>query len=289
LLSLGYRISAEIYQEAGDSKSAEDPFANALKFAREAQVVETASARGYVAEAEYWETRRNYEEALKLRNKSAPLCTKPEVITELYRYRWRLHFWLGGHSDALNDLKALTRLRDENDSMHPWDAGFFPALIEADRGDVPKAAGLVSNVAHANPSSFRAVTAAVCMLRMLRMDRQAESLLNDTRDKIKFEPRGAAEIEPDFIRVSIDILAGKLNPDALRDREGARREGRIGGALPGFFGGCMALGGGNRSEAFRLFRQCDGAYDAEDYCFLARAIVRKMEKDPAWPPWIAAK
>ena len=285
LLSLGYRISAEIYEEAGDAKSAEEPFRSALKFARDAQSVEPSSARGFVAEAEYWETRRNYEEAMKYRNLSEPLCIKPEAINELYQYRWRLHFWLGNHEAALSDLRAVGERRDDSDPKGVWYRGFFPALVMADQGDLDTAATRVLEVARAR-ISFRSTCAAASLLRLLGRNPQAESLIAELRDRIDYVPLGAAEISPNFMRESLALLAGRIAAKQLLDRQDALTAGRIGPALPGLFSACIAVGNGERSGALGLYQQCDQAYDSEDYCYLARVFVRRLEKDPDWPAWI---
>ncbi|HUN81306.1 MAG TPA: hypothetical protein VMV81_07320, partial [Phycisphaerae bacterium] len=290
LLSLGFRISAEIYEENGDPKSAEEPFTMALRYAREAQKAESNSARGYVAEAEYWETRRDYEKALALRNQSDPFCTKPEARSELYQYRWRLHFWLRQDQAALEDLRVLADMRDDSNPQRVWYRGLFPALVMADQNRRDEALAFLVSTARSQPSSFRAATAAACLLHMCSRGREADALLASQHDRIDFSPRGPAELSGEFMKACYEILSDQRAADTIKDfADSDARLQRLGDAIPSLFQASSRIGASRREEAMRLLKKCDESYDSEDYCYLARAILRKMERDPAWPPWNGQK
>ncbi|MEK6644192.1 MAG: protein kinase [Planctomycetota bacterium] len=285
LLSIGHRLAGEIHQADGKADAAAVELARALELAQDAQRVESDSARGYVAEAEYWETMRNYEKALELRNKSEPYCIKPEPKAELFQYRWRLHFWLGHHEAALKDLETLAALRTDTDPKRVWYLGLFPALVLADQGKVDQAIEKILKTATEKPTSFRAVTAAASFLRMLWKPNEANDLLKQYQNQVVFEPSGRAEVSYGFMHACYRPLNIHHYTEKATTYLTTPEEVRAGRAMMFYLQASDSFSGANHDSAFRLFWVCDDAYDSEDYCYMARVFVRRMELDPAWPQW----
>ncbi len=288
LLSIGHRLAGEIHQADGKADAAAAEFAQALHYAQDAQRVESENARGYVAEAEYWETIRDYAKALEMRNRSEPFCTKPEPKAELYQYRWRLHFWLGNHEAALKDLETLAALRNDSDPKRVWYLGLFPALVLADEGKMDQARERVLRTAREKPTSFRAVTAAACFLRVSGAFEEANELLNRHKTQIEFVSSGRAELPNGFMMACYRPLNIHHYVEKATSYLSSPEDERAGNALLNYFLASDSLGNRHRDMAYHWLSTSDSAYDSEDYCYLARVFVRKMKLDPTWPSWAGA-
>jgi tetratricopeptide (TPR) repeat protein len=289
LLSLAHRLSAEIYRDGGESVEAGKEFQAALDFAKEAQAAESSNPRGYIAESEYWESVRDYPKALTARDKSEPYCVEYERRVELHQYRWRLEYWSGQYEAALRDLGALAKLRDQSDPMLVWYAGLFPSLIAADQGRFHDAIRLARQMAEAEPTNFRGVTSAASMLRVLGRREDADRLLEASSARLSFKPGATSEISDEWMHVAYALCRGQTPFSSLEALAPAQNADRTLWAVPQFLAAARALGAGDRKEALAHFQACEATFDWDDYCYAARVFVRKMELDPAWPPWIAGK
>jgi tetratricopeptide (TPR) repeat protein len=285
LLSLAHRISAEVHQEANNMVDAEEDFESALKYARSAQSLEPSNPRGYIAESEYWETRRNYRKAIELRNQSEPFCTELERVAELHQYRWRLNYWAGEYDRALADLEQMSRLPGTSESVRGWYLSLFPSLIAADQGRLEDAIRLNHAMAANQPTNFRAVTSAACMLRMFGRGAEADRILSEHADRIIFDPSGEAEINPVFMRNAYELCHKKTMFDSVVGSVAQGQRERLIVAVPSFYAAAEALANGDRRAFLNYFKTCEQSFDSDDYCYLARVFVRKMEIDPAWPRW----
>lgn len=285
LLSIAHRLSAEIYEETGNLTDANKDYDAALAQARKAQENEASNPRGYIVEAEYWESRRNYIKAIELRNRSEPLCTEPERIVELYQYRWRLYFWVGDHEHASSDLGAIVQHLGSTDVTRCWYVGFFPALVLCEQGRTDEAIQKIQQMIDVEPGSFRALTSAACMLQMIGRRVEATQVLQAHIDTIRFVPTGEAEISPEFMRAALDYFIGRFKQPSLERLNPVRSRERLGMAIIGLFDGAQALGKGDRALARKRFQESDASFDSDDYCYVARVLLRKLEADSEWPRW----
>jgi tetratricopeptide (TPR) repeat protein len=299
VLSIAYRIAGEIYRHDGtvtrDEKKlfeAADHFKNALSRALEAQQVEPTSPRGYLAEAEYWESvpdsqsgQINYEAAIRARDRTEALSHSPNERRELYQYRSRLYYWSGQLDKARQDVDRFIGTHAETDSKSIWFSCFFPGLIGAELGDPAGAASQAIEAASRDPTSFRTVTTAAALLHVLGRFEDADNLLlqcaaaaNDRTDL----PRGAPD---DWWRQVFELSQGHLGIEQVLQSTSGNLDSTI-RAAPLFVAACRTLGSGDRTSSLKLFEACEQTYDIEDYCFMARLLARKMAQDPAWPPWL---
>lgn len=289
LLSIAYRLAAEIEIEAGDAKQAEADFGKALATAREAQEVESTSPLGYMCEAEYWESRGDHANALAARNKGAKYCNTIASRVELHQYRWRLRYWLGNIEGASADLDALGAECPESDAMKVWYTGLLPALLAADNGNRNEALRRARSMAEQNPTEFRAVTSTACMLRMLGEREEADRLLTDRAEQLVYELIPIESPPPGWVVAVYEYCRGTATWEGLRQLAGDQAGDTLLWAAPHFFTAADALGRGDRAGALDAFRRCERTFDYDDYCYLAKVFVRKMEADPAWPPWVPAE
>jgi hypothetical protein len=289
LLSIAYRFAGEISQRDGNTAASQDYFAQALHFAREAQGKEPGSPRGYAAEAEYWEARRNDALALSARDRGAPYATLSDDRFDLLLYRWRLNYWLGDTRRALADLENLAALADRDDQRRIWFTDLFPALILAEQGRREEAVDRVGRAAAASATSFRAVTSAATALRILGRPDRAERLLADSAAGIDFQTLPASAGLPNWQRISYSICRMDRGWPDLLEMLAAQPDPGLLYAGPRFFLAATELARGDRPAALEHFQAALQTYDWEDYSYLAKVFIRRMETDPAWPPWIAAK
>jgi serine/threonine protein kinase len=289
LLSIAYRLSAEIYEREDKSDYAEPHFDLALHYARDAQIAEPESPLGYVCEAEYWEARNDYGNAIAAREKAVPFCRTPnELVGHVLQYRWRLHYWTGELGRALDDLETITRDCADVDPHKIWYTGLFPALVRADMHQLEEALRLSRSMAGSMPTDFRAVTSSACMLRMLGQNEEADRLLGERAERVEYSMVSGGALPAGWVEAMYGFCQKRLSQEALGQAAGSRRDDKLLWAAPYFFAAADALGRGDRVEALRDFQHCEETYDLDDYCYLAQVFVRKLKRDPTWPPWLPA-
>ncbi|MBX3395811.1 MAG: protein kinase [Phycisphaerae bacterium] len=295
LLSIAFRLAAEIYQAGGDTESANRYFDQALKLAREAQTAEPTSPRGYVCEAEYWEAIGDYRNALDARDRGERFCTTAFSRVELYQYRWRVAYWLDDLDRARADLSAMATICPTNDPTYFWQIHFFPAMIMADQGKRTDAINHARQFAAIRPQDFRTTTSAACLFLVLGAPVEATDLLNARRSTIQFADvaTGSRTTEwysavYDYLRgatdwTTLETLATKLL--AVETAAPVAPDARLQWPEAHFFHACRELSAGHREAALAAFTACEATYDIEDYCYLAKVFVRKMQADANWPRW----
>jgi serine/threonine protein kinase len=288
LLSIAYRLSAEIYESAGNAVDAEAHYKLALDYAQNAQEVERDAPHGYVCEAEYWEKRGDNLRALAARERAAPYCMTSGLIGLHFPYYWRLCYWEGRHGQAMEALATLASTCPEGDAHKSWYLGLFPALVEAEQGRLEEALRSVRSVAENMPKDFRAVTGAACMLRLLGRHEEADQLLSDSAERVNFHVVGEAFAEPGWTEALYGFCQGRVNWADLTRAAGPREGDKLIWGAPHLFAAFTALGHGDRQVALDQFRLCELTYDYDDYSYLALVFVRKLEADPAWPAWSPA-
>jgi serine/threonine protein kinase len=290
LLSIAYRLSAEIHEAAGQPDRARSDYEQALAYALKAQQVEPHSPWGYACEADYWESRGDLKFALASYDRCESYCTSEseDALLILYQYRWRLRYWTKRFDLANQDLERLVGICPEKDPRRIWYAYFFPALIAAEKSNIGQAIKVARDMAQKSPGDFRAVTSAASLLRILGRSADAETMLAQHEKEIALDTDSAfpAEAPPDWTRTAYTFCrqlgSGVGLPSISRDRPDRQK-------LLGpyhFFEAATRIGIGDRAGAIRSLRECEGAFDNEQYCYIAAVIRNRMTSDPVWPPWI---
>lgn len=286
LLSIAYRLSAEIYKRAGNQEDAARHFESAMNWAKEAQREEPVSPLGYVCEAEILEEQTDYDGAISARRLAGERCqTAPDLVDLCLKYRWQLYFWIGRHSEALADLQVLAANYPDTVVDKIWYTGLFPSLIHADLGEMEQSLSLARSMAESMPTSFRAVTSSAAMLHILGHPEEAQRLLADRAGTIEPQNFAAVSLPPDWQGELLGFCMGLKTWSELHGAAGKCRDDKLIWSVPHFFAAARALGEGRRADALASFRECEHTYDYVDYDYLARVFVRKLEADPAWPTW----
>jgi len=284
LLSIAHRLAGEIYERNGSQGPADSQFEQAKNAAIDAQKAESTSSLGYTCEAEYWESRGELAKAIDARDRGAEYCVTPSARIELYQYRWRLLYWVGQLDRAMDDLEQLARVCPDSDPLRVWYSYLFPALVLNDLGKRDEAIGLTRDAAADRPEDFRAVTAAAAMLRVLGRADEADALLASHADRIDFEAGRFGIISAEMLRGFYAMCHRRQTLEGLRNDAGELANNKLFWAAPYFLAATEALGRADRKAAIGFFRLSEQTYDYEDYCYLARVFVRKVEAGPAWPP-----
>jgi len=280
LRSLAYRMSAEIYLADGKPAQAEPHFELALKNARQAQERQPDSLLGFAAEAEYLESVQEFEQAVAVRTKAEPLCQARNEKTELYQYRWRDYYWLGRFDDAAADLAKLGELVPATDPMRPWYTHAFVALIDAERGNLAAARQRIAEIKDLK-SPRRALTAA-SFLRLFDSSAEADALLAQERANIDWTLEPIEGTADDWWKKVYSVADGSTS---LNELPADADSTLLAPAL--FVDACRQFAAGDRARALERWRQCEATYDYQDFSYLARVILGRMEADPAWPNWVA--
>jgi len=287
LLSLAYRISAEIYEALGAHGTAEERFELALQWAKDAQAREPDSPHAYVCEAEYWESRGDYKKAIDARIRAEPYCRTPSQRIELRTYRWRLYYWQGMHDAALADLAVLSRIAPRADPSLAWYRWLLPALIHREQQQPDEAWARLESAMAMTEQDFRTVTGIACALRMLGRPEAAANFIERHADRLRLHDAHLQYDAPGWAEALFALCRGERTFADL-DTEGVSRRDQLAWAPAWFFAGARALGRGDRAAAREAFQACEKTFDYDDYCYLAKVIARKMERAPGWPAWIPA-
>jgi len=282
LLSLAYRMSGEIWRAEGREDQGKARFDAALVCAKEAQK-QSDSPLGFAAEAEYWESLGQYEEALAARSKCEPLCRATNEIVELCQYRWRLYYWLGRYAEASADLDRLARHVPETDPLHPLYIHVFPALMEAEGGDLNAARRRVLQMAD-RPTPRRLI-ATVSFLRLLGGQAEAEALLQREHSGLDWslEPIEGAPV--DWWKRVHGVAGGSVSVAETIQSLPADSDSTLLAPLH-FVEACRLHGMGDRSGAAEAWRACEATFDYQDFEYVARVILGRVQADPEWPNWI---
>lgn len=285
LASLAYRISGEIYNEQGDEEEARTRFAEALRYAREAQEL-TPAWYGHVAEAEHWTALGRFEDAITALDRAEGPARQSGADENVFEARWRLHYWLGQREAAASDLRALATVCPSSDVRRAWFTTYFPALLRAESGEIDAAAETTRNAAG---TGWLTVTASAAVLRILGHSAEADAMLSAVADQLNTEGVPLAGVPQTWLRRAFDVSRGALTTEGLAGLEPQSRNNQRCWAPIWFDQAALALGHGDRATALTLFRRCAQAYDDEQYNYLAQVFVKRMEREPTWPPWLPVK
>ena len=285
LRSLANRMSAEINRaENRDQLIINDRFKMALENAESAQQLEPQNLLGFAAEAEYWESLGNFENGIAVRTKYEPLCKAATERIDLYQYRWRDYYWLGRFNEASNDLNKLVKLVPPTDPMEPWYKFGFVALLEAEQGRLPDAQKRIREMT--DLKSPRRVLTAASFLRMLNSAAEANALLSREKANIDWTLEPIENAPNGWWDHVYSVAEGSRALNDIKMMLSADADSSL--MAPAYFvEACRRLALGNRAGAIENLRACEATYDYQDFSYLARVILGRMEADPQWPAWSA--
>ncbi|MCH7701540.1 MAG: protein kinase [Planctomycetes bacterium] len=291
LLSIAYRLGAEIYAENGVAR-AQDYYEQAARHAGDAQKIEPDNALGAIAEAEALASQRDFSGAIEAYDRALTVAENAGSNVrrrEVYEYRWRLHFWSGHADRALADLDARVRGGESESTVELWFASLLRAIVCAERGDGDQARRYAALAAEQSPTVPAAVLASAAALRLVGRSDQAEAVLSRHLPGVQWDRTVFPYESAQWNRSLYRFCTGESDWAAL---EGA--VGRWGPEDPTwllaqayFFSGVGRLAQGDRDRAAERFRQCVKTYDYERYSFLAQTLLVRMETSPGWPAWLS--
>ncbi|MCA9255706.1 MAG: tetratricopeptide repeat protein, partial [Phycisphaerales bacterium] len=318
LLSLAYRINAEIYLAQGDVDRARRRFATALAHAENAVDAEPRSPRGYAARAEFWESVSDRcDELGRLRDDAERKAFhESHAQNEHSDGMGACEFcdWLGTPQDeALRRAVAersiaLPGLNDKDELEfyeYRWLDHYWLGDLVAAGDDLGKVAELTPET-HQKWIWYTRLAPLLIDAERQGVDVAGEalnSLTNALAESKDFRVCtsiaclhhlfGRADLASAFLadrRGAVEFGEGDMAAwEILANTEGApggdREVPRNARACSLFFRGVVALGAGDREAAGAWLVACEECYDYEDYGYLARMLRRRMDSDPAWPNW----
>lgn len=286
LLSIAHRLAAEIYTGSENTRGDQpvvDHYAQALEWARRGQQAYPTDDRPISAEAECLESMGQDAEAIVARTRAIAVADAEVKRCEGFHYRWRLYYWTGDLEAALGDVTAHAAC----DPQSRFYAHVYPALIQAERGDLPAALAHARALAADAPGSAQAVLWSATCLRLLGQPEEAAALLASKADTVDY----AAELVPPqtaewvralyaFCREGGELTA--LDPLA----QAATAPWKL-SAEAYFHAAALRLAAGDRVGALAGFQQAYRSFDGEErYTYHAKLICVQMQKNMEWPPWI---
>lgn len=286
LLSISHRLAAEIYRGSTGTRSdalVHEHYDAALRWARAGQVVDPNDDLPLTAEAECLESMGRFEEALAARDRALLVANAQPRRCQVYHYRWRLHYWLG-HLDAAHaDIAAhQSCLPDHVGYRH-----FYPALLEAEMGNLPAALEHARAIGDEAPNSAIATIWSASCLRLLGHSDEAQALLDKRAAAVDFALDLIPPQTPDWVAA----LYGQCRRgDELERLETLADESTTPWRLWGeayFHTALRRLSDGDRPGAIQAFQRAYRSFDGElRYTYDARLLLIRLQKDLAWPPWI---
>jgi hypothetical protein len=286
LLSIAHRLAAEIYsgsQGTRDDSLVAEHYAQALEWARRGQQLEPDNDRAITAEAECLESMGRFAEAIEARTRAIGVAEKSRARCEGYHYRWRLRYWIGELTAALDDVAVHA----ECDPQSRFYAHVYPALILAETGQMPAALEHARALVDEGPDNAQAVLWSATCLRLLGQPDEAQALLVERANAVDF----AAELVPpqseEWVRA---LYATCLDRDSLAALETLAEQTTTPWKLWGeahFHAAARRLSLGDRAGALQGFARAYRSFDSEErYTYQGKLIYQRMQTDPTWPPWI---
>jgi serine/threonine protein kinase len=283
LLSISYRLAAEINSSLRSEALVSDLYAQALQWARAGQQVEPASDRPITAEAECLESMGDYEAACEARTRAIEATTIADDRCEGYHYRWRLYYWTGRPQETLADVSVLATL-DGRSTLYN---ALFPALLEAEMGHQGEAAELAQRLADQHPASAASLIWSATILRLLGRAAEASDLLESHAAGVDFALDLNAAQSPEWMRALYELSRGTASLEELDTlAECSPNAPKLWGEAA-FHAAAIRLSRGELEQARALLVRSYRSFDAEDrYSYCARTLLVKMEAEPSWPPWL---
>jgi tetratricopeptide (TPR) repeat protein len=228
LLSLTYRLAAEVHEQlAGDANSevertehranVQTLFAKAYQTAKQAQLVEPTSRRGYAAEAEYCEKTQDLYGAIAAWDTAFRYESHWSTRIEVHQYRFRLEWWTGQLDRALWDLEALHLLAPED----PFLTILYPTLLRTEWGQPAQARELLRIAEQAADNCPAARHVCVATRRLLGATRATGRLVEF--EPAESNPDGADFPPADLFFGGVEALTQGDGPTAVRWLDAAVR------------------------------------------------------------------
>ena len=286
LLSITHLLAAEIYAADGRRQDAERAWAASLAAAREAQVVQSSSPRGYAAEAGYYESRGRYASAVAAwdRLDNPAIHKSASDWAERYGYEMRLLWWLGRTGEAEHMLRQRYGPKCGYDPQRHYDPdeSFYAALLAATRGNRPAATRILHDAAQRTDLGPEARLLLDAAFRLIDIPTPKTLLPRRVAANAHVSPGWSVA----WTQALVDYARGVTTWDALAgasQRGGLRPvDARLRMTAAYFFRGVYALAAGRRNDAHAALRAAAEQRDNENYCFRARLLQVELERAPGW-------
>ncbi len=286
LLSITHRLAAEIYAGSEGTRGdapVTDHYDAALRWAREGQKVNPADDRPIAAEAECLESAGRYAEAIEARTRAIAAADADIKRWEGHHYRWRLHYWLGEFDAALQDLAACAGY-DPHNSFYEH---VYPALVQAEAGDMPAALAHAHALADDAPTDAQAVLWSATCLRLLGEPEEAQALLTERAAQVDFTLGLVPPQSEQWVRALYENALCGGRPETLEPLAAAVS---VPWKLSGeayFHAAALSLSAGDRATALDQLREAYRSFDNEHrYTYHGKLFYVKMRQNPSWPPWV---
>ena len=279
LLATAHLLAAEIFQAEGKPAEAEEAYSACLKAARDAQMVEPESPRGYAIEATYYESRGDYAAAIEVWERyDTPAIRKSDSDkSERYAYQMRLHYWLGQYA-AAERMRGL-RYPQKAESHYDADESFYAALIAVGAARGTDAEQFLSDgtarVGH-NPEYRLRLDAAY---RLVGIESPAELLPQVADERCKLSPGWTPEWLTVLVRYQRAEVEWAEVVKAARSETHGKSDERLRLAGAFFFRGVNELAAGRRKQALTDLQECYQRRDNENYCFRAKMLLIKLQRE----------
>ncbi len=283
LISITYRLAAEIYQDDGNSLKADEYFQTSLSWALQGEVAAPEDNRPPTAAATSLERLGRLEESIAARDRAEALAVNDRQRCEGYYYRWRMHYWLGNIDAAALDVQRHAACNPQD----PYFTHIYPALIDAERGDMTAAQGRIDELANRQPAIASDLILAAAGYRLLGMDDSATTLLASRLNGLTFSTDSTIPIFDQWQRELYDYCAGTLPFEALLTlAQSSDTPWKFLGEAY-YHAGLMSLALGNRAEAINNLKQTRKSFDdTADFRYNGGLVLRRLLDDPTWPTWV---
>ncbi len=284
LLSITYRLAAEIYRDTGNADKADEYFQTALSWAQQGELAAPLDNRPPTAVATCLEKLGKLEDAIAARDRAESLAVHDRQRCEGYYYRWRLHYWLGHLDEALTDIQQHAAC----DAEDPFFTHIYPALIDAERGDLTAAQARIEALANRQPYTASDSILAAAGYRLLGMEDAATTLLISHQNQVSFLSDPSIPIYDQWQRSLYDYCAGTQPFEVLLTlAQSSETPWKFLGEAY-YHAGLKALASGDRVEAIKKFEQTRKSFDdTADFRYNGGLVLRRLKADPTWPGWIA--
>jgi serine/threonine protein kinase len=284
LLSIAYRLAAEIYAGSAGTRSdaAAEHYRQALEWARRGQALEPNNDRPVTAEAECLESMGLYEEAIAARTRAITLAATERARCEQYHYRWRLYYWTGKLSEAMSDVTAHAACDPQSHCYRH----VYPALLLAEMNRMPQALAQARALADEEPAGALATIWASSLLRLFGAAQEAQALLDSRASAADYSATPPQTAE--WVHALYDYCRGSGSAQALEElAQNSPTPWKLRAEMH-FHGAIMRLAGGARHEALQELVEAYRAFDGEEgYTYLSKLLMVRMQSDPSWPAWIS--
>ncbi len=284
VLALTHLLAGEILTEQGHPAEAQQAYEESLAAARDAQMVEPGSPRGYAAEADYYESRGDYRAAVRawqrFDNPLVQLSTSDRA--ERYSYEMRLRMWLGEFAEA---EQARQRRFDpacgyDPRKVYDGDETFYAALLAGSLGQRDRGLELVRQAAGRSDLRIEDRLLLDAAARLLGAGPLVELLSAPVPAAARLSPGWTPAWAEALRRYALGELSWQ-QLQAASERDAQRLDSRLRMTAALFYRGVYELAAGDE-QALQTLHQAAELRDNENYCFRARLLERMLRLHPDW-------